>query len=107
MASFTPAGSGGISPSVSIPGVTRKTPNVIEVSVGVTETAVVIPVNTTAFQLKCRDKKVLTIGTVSSGDTFTLFPGCVWTETQINQPAGFTLYITSQSVSTVELLVWE
>lgn len=107
MAAFTPSGSGGAPQLIEITGVNKSNPLVTVLTVTNTETTVILPAGTWAYQLKCRDVHKLSIGSSSGGDTFTLWPGCSWKEEHIKYTGSISLYITSsQPSSVVELVTW-
>jgi hypothetical protein len=106
MGIFTPAPAP--TSSVIATGLSKRNPDVQNIAVSPVEITITIVQPTVKFMLKCRENKRLEIRTVSGGDWFTLWPGCVWTEDQAALAASQDFYVTSPNGSaTVELKQWE
>lgn len=109
MASFTPAGSGGIPVTANIPGVTAPTIQNFTISSANTEYSYTFPPSTKRFLVKLRDPGALKVA-YTSGDTATLYvtipPNCFYGEDEL-EAISITLYFQSPVAgSIVELVSW-
>lgn len=110
MASFTPAGSGGIPVTANIPGVTQPTIANVTATLANTEYSYTFPVNTKRFRIKLRDTgaklKVAYIATTSGTTYETLNSGAYLEEGDI-EVISITIYFqATQPAQIVEITSW-
>lgn len=112
MASFTPAGSGGLPPS-SVSVLSPANPTIYNLSLvtGGTEYSYALPSNTVRFIVRLRGSNSslrLAYGAGQTGTTyFTIPQGCSYSEADISPTAGLSLYLrASDSSQVAEILSW-
>ena len=109
MANFQSAGGGGVPVSASIIGASNPSISNVALATANTEVAIVLPSNTRKYMLKLRDPNTMKLAFIvgNSGTTYlTVWPGCVYTESDISA-TGTTIYVQSPTASqVVELVVW-
>lgn len=111
MSTFTPSGSAGLSPTITIPGSTAPTVSLVLMVLAATEYSIPIPIGTRQFQVKLRDPlSLLQCAYVpgDSGTTFLTVPrGCFYAESELLTTSSLILYFQSPSAGqTLEVLLW-
>lgn len=110
MSAFTPAGSGGLIPTVSVSGATTPTVAELDLTLAATEYSYTVPTNAKQFLLKLRSPAVLQVSYVSgqSGTTYITVPrGCFYAESDLNLSGPVTIYMQSPSAAQVaEITLW-